>query len=141
MESSILVGVEKLHEQSLTATNQLLKLWSLTSLQYNTLRILYVLDQDGQGLPSGEIGKHLSTRVPDVTRLLDRMADRGWIERERDDTNRRIVRSRLTSIGVELVESAYVPLMNRDTEQFDHMTDDEKALLAELLDKALRLKD
>ena len=108
----------------------------MTALQYNALKVLYVEDSEGEGLPSKEIGKRLYTRVPDVTRLLERMVDKGWITRERDVVNKRVVRSKLTEIGIQLVESAFLPLEESESKQLSHLTVDEKTELARLLIKA-----
>jgi len=137
LESDIFMSSTRLSDRVLQATNQLLKVWGMTALQYNALKVIYRKDPQDEGLPSGEIGKGLYTRVPDVTRLLDRLAEKGWVSRQRDAENRRVVRTRLTQIGIELVESAHAPLLELEHEQFDHLSDDEKAQLAGLLKKAL----
>ena len=120
-------------DKILAATNQLLSIWGMTALQHAALRVIYVYDTENIGLPSGEIGKHLVTRVPDVTRLLDRMADKGWLVRERDANNRRVVRARLTDIGVELVESTHSSLQEMEKEQLAHLSEADKSELKRLL--------
>ena len=133
IETDIFTSATKLSDMFLAEATQLLSIWGMTTLQYNALRVIYVKDSDDIGLPSKEIGSRLYTRVPDVTRLLDRMADKGWVTRERDTENKRVVRTRLTQIGIELVESAYAPLMELESKQLNHMSDDEKEDLARLL--------
>ncbi len=136
-EAEIFSASVKLSDQMLNEANQLLSVWGMTTLQYNALRVLYVKDSENQGLPSKEIGQRLFTRVPDVTRLLDRLAEKGWVTRERDPNNKRVVRTQLTNIGIELVESAFLPLQELESKQLDHMNDVQKAQLAALLTKAL----
>jgi len=87
-------------------------------------------------LSSREIGQGLNTRVPDVTRLLDRLADKGWVIRERDLENRRVVRTRLTKIGKELVESVANPIKELQIELLKHLSKQEREDLAGLLVKA-----
>ena len=125
-ETEIFKSAISLSDKALAEANQVLLIWGMTVLQYNALRVLYVKDCDDKGLPSKEIGSRLYTRVPDVTRLLDRMVDKGWITRERDATNKRVVRSRLTQIGIELVESAYMPMMDLESQQLAHLSEEEK---------------
>ena len=48
-----------------------LKRFDLTGTQYNVLRILRGAGENG--LCRNEVGERLVTKVPDVTRLLDRM--------------------------------------------------------------------
>jgi len=137
-EAQIFSASVKLSDQMLSEANQLLSVWGMTPLQYNALRVLYVKDNQDNGLPSKEIGQRLYTRVPDVTRLLDRLAEKGWVTRERDPNNKRVVRTRLTDIGIKLVESAFMPLQDLESKQLAHMSEDEKQKLSELLLKALK---
>jgi DNA-binding MarR family transcriptional regulator len=55
------------------------KPFNLTITQYNVLRILRGAGIDG--LCRNEVGERLVTKVPDVTRLLDRMEAAGLIVR------------------------------------------------------------
>ncbi|MGK0269720.1 MAG: DNA-binding MarR family transcriptional regulator [Cocleimonas sp.] len=141
IEAEIFRSAMSYSDQSLAEVHELLSIWGMTPLQYNALRVLYVEDKEDIGLPSKEIGSGLTTRVPDVTRLLDRMVDKGWITRERDLVNKRVVRSRLTDIGIELVESAHSPLHELESKQLNHLSHDEKKNLSELLNKALKKPD
>ncbi|WP_299871246.1 MarR family winged helix-turn-helix transcriptional regulator [uncultured Cocleimonas sp.] len=136
LEEEIFMSAIALGDRALAESNKLLSIWGMTALQYNALKVLYVEDSKGEGLPSMEIGQRLYTRVPDVTRLLERMVDKGWVTRERDLVNKRVVRSKLTDIGIQLVESAYLPLRESDSKQLEQLTDEEKTELARLLNKA-----
>ena len=79
-----------------------LKPFSLTITQYNVLRILRGAGQEG--LCRNEVGERLVTRVPDVTRLLDRMEAAGLIVRHRGADDRRYVATRITEKGLKLLE-------------------------------------
>ena len=136
IETLIFVSAIKLSDNILAEANQLLSVWGMTVLQYNTLRVLYLDDTDNDGLSNKEVGRGLYNRVPDVTRLLDRLADKGWIIRERDSINRRVVRSKITDIGAKLVESANKPLQELECQQLSSLTEEEKKTLATLLNKA-----
>ena len=138
LESDIFIAATRYSDQTLAEMGKLLSIWGMTVLQHNTLRILYVHDPEGKGLSGNEIGQHLYTRVPDLTRLLDRLADKGWLVRERDAANRRVVRSRLTAIGSELVESAHTSLKALEEKQLAHFGEVEKRELNRLLDFALK---
>jgi DNA-binding MarR family transcriptional regulator len=81
-----------------------LRAFGITLTQYNVLRILRGAGKDG--LCGREIGERLISRVPDVSRLLDRMEDLGLMTRERDQSDRRHVTARATAKGLRiLVES------------------------------------
>jgi len=73
----------------------------LTLPQYG---VLQALDGAGdEGLACGEIAARLTTRDPDITRLLDRLEARGLVARVRARPDRRIVRSLLTREGRRVV--------------------------------------
>lgn len=82
--------------------NDMLKPHGLTLTQYNVLRILRGAGENG--LCGREVGERLISRVPDVSRLLERMEDVGILRRERDDSDRRHVTARITDAGRRLLE-------------------------------------
>ena len=79
-----------------------LKPFKLTITQYNVLRILR--GAGDAGLCRNEVGQRLVTKVPDVTRLLDRMDAAGLIVRQRGGEDRRFVATRITEKGLKLLE-------------------------------------
>jgi len=79
-----------------------LKPFKLTITQYNVLRILR--GAGDAGLCRNEVGQRLVTRVPDVTRLLDRMDAAGLIVRQRGGEDRRFVATRITEKGLKLLD-------------------------------------
>ena len=91
----------QVHEQLEGERAVLFKTHGLSGPQYNVLRILRGAgDED----PScHEVGARLLTRVPDVTRLLDRLEQRGLITRWRCDDDRRVVRTRITPSGLTVL--------------------------------------
>lgn len=137
LEAEVFVAATRFADATLAEYNQLLSIWGMTPLQHNALSVLYVHDPLDEGLSGGEIASHLYTRVPDITRLLDRLAEKGWLTRERDPKNRRVVRSRLTSVGIELVESAHTSMRTLETDLLKHLSESDRLELKRLLDLAL----
>ena len=84
------------------AFEQLLKPYGISGTQYNVLRILR--GAGAEGLCRNEVRDRLLTRMPDVTRLLDRMEEAGLVTRERSSEDRRMVTTRLTPEGKRLVD-------------------------------------
>lgn len=78
-----------------------LKGFGVTPTQYNVLRILRGAGKDG--LCGREVGERLVSKVPDVSRLLDRMEDLGLMTRERDPADRRHVTARITPKGLKIL--------------------------------------
>ena len=91
----------------------------VTPSQYNVLRILRGSHPDA--LTCGEIGDRLVTPGPDVTRLLDRLEERGWVERERDTGDRRVVRSRITTAGLAVLGDLDAPVAEWLAAQLGHL--------------------
>lgn len=80
---------------------QLLKPAGLSMPQYNVLRILRGAEPDGRC--RNEVRDRMLTRMPDMTRLLDRMEKAGLVSRTRDAADRRMVTTRITADGMRLL--------------------------------------
>jgi DNA-binding MarR family transcriptional regulator len=78
-----------------------LKPFGLTEIQYNALRILRGAGKEG--LSCQEIADRMITRDPDITRLVDRLATRGLVERARSEEDRRVVVTRITPSGLKML--------------------------------------
>lgn len=100
-----------LGDRFITRLTTFLAPFGITPLQFNVLRILYVRDGEGEGIPVGNVGDALVAGNGDVTRLIDRLEKQGLIERVRKSDDRRVVRVRLTTEGFDLVERIHKPLM------------------------------
>jgi DNA-binding MarR family transcriptional regulator len=103
LEEEVHVSIARTAALLERAVARMLKPHGLTPTQYNVLRILRGAGPDG--LCRNEVGVRLITPVPDVTRLLDRMADLQLIARERSEEDRRHVRTLLTPKGLALVNA------------------------------------
>ena len=94
---SVLRTAAVLHD----AVERLLRPYGISGAQYNVLRILRGAPE---GLCRNEVRDRMLTRMPDVTRLLDRMEDAELIWRARGTEDRRLVTTRLTAAGRTLVD-------------------------------------
>jgi len=99
--------------------SQTLRPYGITLTQYNVLRILR--GAGPAGLCRNELGERLVTPVPDVTRLLDRMADLKLVARQRSDEDRRLVRTHLTAKGLDLVNSLDDVLRQSHKSRLSHL--------------------
>lgn len=113
------------------AFEQMLKPHGITGTQYNVLRILR--GASPTGLCRNEIRDRLVTRMPDVTRLLDRMEDAGLITRERSTEDRRQVSTQLTKQGRKLVDSLDTAVTAEHKARLSHLTAAQLRSLIELL--------
>ena len=114
-------------------TADALKPFGLTPTQYNVLRILR---GSPDGLCRNEVGERLVTRVPDVTRLLDRMERIGLIERHRGGADRRFVSTRITDKGLKLVDKLDREICGIHQRQLGHLGEKKARELIKLLSEA-----
>jgi len=85
------------------ALSDVLKPSGLTATQYNVLRILR--GAGAQGLCGREVGERMIASVPDVPRMLERMAEAGLVAREADPRDRRHTTARITAKGLKLLDA------------------------------------
>lgn len=79
------------------------RIWQAAQLTLIQLRVLRRLVKKPQSL--GQLGAELSLAAPSVTRLVDRLEERGLIERRRDQEDRRKVVATATEEGIQLVSA------------------------------------
>lgn len=106
----------------------------LSHPQYNILRILRGAGEPG--LPCQEVAARMVTREPDVTRLIDRLEQSGWVRRERSTSDRRVVLVAITAAGRELLARLDDPIAELHRQGLGHLTRAELAELNRLLVKA-----
>jgi DNA-binding MarR family transcriptional regulator len=109
-----------------------LKPFGVTPTQYNVLRILK--GAGSKGLCRSEIMDRMIARVPDATRLLDRMEAAGLIARARDAEDRRFVTTRITDEGLRRVADAEGPVMAMHESQFESVPPRALRQLVEVLE-------
>jgi DNA-binding MarR family transcriptional regulator len=109
---ALLIAADRLSQQA----EQLMKEHSLTGTQYNVLRILR--GAEPAGLPCKGISDRMISHDPDMTRLLDRMEKRGLITRERQVNDRRVVRTRITAAGLDILKKLDAPVQELHRRQF-----------------------
>ena len=110
---------------------ELLKQRGITNTQYNVLRILRGAEPDG--LCRNELRDRMLTRMPDVTRLLDRMEEAGLVARSRDNEDRRLVSTRITPAGRKLVDELDAPVQAYHRTRMAHVSDEQLQTLIDLL--------
>jgi DNA-binding MarR family transcriptional regulator len=134
LETAVVLNLARTHEALRGPQEALMKDNGLSAATYNVLRILRGAGK--KGLPCREIGERMVTRVPDVTRLLDRLTAAGLVARARDSADRRVVTNRITPEGLKLLSAMDQPLVDLQQQQLRHMSPDELETLSELLEKA-----
>jgi DNA-binding MarR family transcriptional regulator len=111
--------------------NDALRPCGITSLQYNVLRILR--GAGSNGLCGREISERLVSKVPDVSRLLDRMEGMQLLRRERDADDRRHVTARITPKGLSVLDEARPKLEVVERERFGHIDGERLQVIIDVL--------
>ncbi len=105
--------------------------FDLSAQQYNTLRLLDVVFPSG--MQTMEIGRQLISRMPDMTRLLDRLEKRALISRMRLAGNRRVVEALITGAGRDLLREMNHAVLQMHDLQLGHMSRNQQNQLVKLL--------
>lgn len=108
--------------------------FDLTPQQYNVLRLLKSAWPTTLGASS--IAERLVSRAPDVTRMLDKLEQRGLISRDRAVEDRRSVLIGITGPGLELLDQIAAPLQECHNRQIGHLSRKELQTLISLLQDA-----
>jgi DNA-binding MarR family transcriptional regulator len=110
---------------------QMLRPAGITAAQYNVLRILRGAGPDG--LCRNDLRCRMLTRMPDVTRLLDRMEEAGLVTRARDAEDRRMVTTRITARGRRLLKDLDAAVQAEHRRRLGELDDRQLGTLIELL--------
>ena len=113
------------------AMEDLVKSRGISATQYNVLRILR--GSDAAGLCRNALRDRMLTRMPDMTRLLDRMEDAGLVVRVREGEDRRMVMTRITDKGRRVLDELDAPVMALHKKQMAGLTDVQLRTLSDLL--------
>jgi DNA-binding MarR family transcriptional regulator len=105
----------------------------LSLAQYNVLRILR--GAGPEGATCGEVLNRLIQRDPDVTRVMDRLERRGLLQRWRDPDDRRIVRTHITTAGLDLLASLDDPVNDLHARHVGHLSERQLADLRKLIEE------
>ena len=136
LEAQVFIALQKIADALAQEAEQLLKVHGLTGAQYNVLRILR--GAEPEGLACSSISDRMISHDPDMTRLLDRMEKRDLITRQRQKDDRRVVKTRITPEGLEVLKGLDEPVREVHKRQFRHIPASRLKTLAELLDQVLR---
>ena len=134
LEEEVIVGLARTADALQRCLSAVLKKGGISPAQYNVLRILR--GAGPSGLACREIGERMVTMDPDLTRLLDRLEARHLVTRARDGADRRVVTTRISQVGLELLAELEEPLQAENRRMLGHMGDDRLRTLAALLDEA-----
>ena len=114
--------------------DELFARFDLTPQQYNALRLLRAEHPDP--LPTLVLAERLVSRAPDITRLVDKLEERGLIVRTRPPENRRSVLVSIAEPGMALIYEIAGPLRACHAKQLGHLPASDLTKLIALLKAA-----
>jgi DNA-binding MarR family transcriptional regulator len=131
LEQEVFLNLWRAYDRLRALEDELFAAHDLSPQQYNALRLL-------RGAYPGKIATldlagRLVSRAPDITRLLDKLQERGLIERDRPAENRRVVHVGITNAGRTLLEELEEPLVRCHRRQLGHLSRRQMKDLIELL--------
>jgi DNA-binding MarR family transcriptional regulator len=109
-----------------------LRFWHDRRLTIAQIGLLFTVHQQDR-LSVGEIARELQTRPATVTGLVNRLDRAGYVTREVDDVDRRVVRVSLTEPGHGLLEEILADGRAYLHRAFDVLGEERVAVLADLL--------
>jgi DNA-binding MarR family transcriptional regulator len=109
------------------------KAHNLKPQHYNVLRILK--GSKPKSISPGEIKERMLDKSPDLTRLVDKLVERGFAERHLCPENRRKMDVSITKKGEDILKEITRKQDKLRKEQQKNITDAEAEQLSDLLDK------
>jgi DNA-binding MarR family transcriptional regulator len=114
------------------AFDQALAPWGITSSQASVLAFLEEVDHP---ITINQLARLLILESPSVTAMIDRLSERGLVERTDDPKDRRRTLVQLTEEAKRLQKSIREPGQQLYNEIFDVLTDEERQVLRAILRK------
>lgn len=120
LEQETYLNLWRTYDRLKAIEDALFERYELSAQQYNALRLLQAVYPET--LPTLTLGDRLISRAPDMTRLLDRLEQRGLVSRERRSDNRRVVEVGITSVGQRLLSELSASVRACHKEQLGHLS-------------------
>ena len=136
LEQEAFLNLWRTYDRLRAFEEELFGRYDLTPQQYNALRLLAGAHPDQ--IRTLDLAGRLVSRAPDITRLLDKLEQRGLVERDRPVANRRVVYIGITAAGQALLRQMRDPLHDCHVRQLGHLSAPELRDLTRLLSAARR---
>ena len=94
------------------------------------LAALAALARHGEGCRQGDLAAQMGVSPASMTRLVDIMAEAGWVVRERDPSDARAFLLRLSAHGRSTLDSLRSESTSRLSADIQELSDDERRTLA-----------
>ena len=137
LTEDVLVALRRIIRASDLRSRELARQTGLTTAQLIVLRAIFQLGEVNTRAISAQVSLSPAT----VTTIMDRLSDRGFIERYRSTADRRVVYTRLTPKGRRALIAAPMPLQEAFGARFRALPEIEQHALVRTLDKIAQMMD
>lgn len=134
---AVLVALRRVMRATDLHSRELVRSTGLTAPQMLLLQTIQQLGKVGVG----ELAQEISLSQATVTSILDRLEDRGFVQREKSESDKRKVLTVLTSKGTDAIKDAPVPLQQSFVGRFRALASWEQHQLIASLERIAAMMD
>jgi len=107
---------------------------SITPIQYNILEYIYF----GQDCILSSMSECLYMSLPNTSREVKKLVNKGYIIREDDPNDKRKHYLLLTEAGLKLMDTALGKLLGNANKKYEHLSVEDQREVVDLMDKLLK---
>jgi DNA-binding MarR family transcriptional regulator len=111
---------------------RMLKPFGITLPQFNILRILK--GQHGKAIPLCQVTERMLDPMSNTSRLIDKLVEKGFVDRRQCPMDRRQVDLLLTEAGLKLIDHASEKVTKDTDDLLSHVCESDLGTLSNLLD-------
>jgi len=137
LADQVLVALRRIIRANDIRSRQLAKQTGLTTAQLVVLRAIARLGE----VTTRTISLEVSLSPATVTTIMDRLSERGFVERYRSPSDRRVVYTRLTPKGIATLSAAPALLQELFTERFRELPLPARETIVQTLEEVARMMD
>jgi DNA-binding MarR family transcriptional regulator len=131
LEQEVFLNLWRTYDRLRILEEELFGEHDLTPQQYNVLRLLRSVSPGK--LRTLVLASRLVSRAPDITRMLDKLEQRGLVARDRLADNRRVVEVGITEAGLALLAELDAKVRDCHARQLGHLSREQLEHLTALL--------
>ena len=135
--SEILQFLRRIFKAIQNYSEEIQRGYGVTGPQLWAIRIIY---REGH-LSMGELSRRMYLHMSTVSGIVDRLAEKGYVERRKEETDRRVIKIYLTKAGKRLVQKAPVPAQGKLLHGLDGLSHRQVEGIRFSLKKVVRLME
>jgi len=133
----IIYQIRRLIQAASLYTKELNKTYQVSVPQLNCLLVLY----ENGPLPPSQIARQVLVKSSTVTGIIDRLEQKGLVERKRSSPDRRVITIELTEVGRTLAEDAPPPIQQKIMDGLKNLSNLELSKISASLNMLTRMLD